>query len=172
MSRNVLVHAAGSGACACAANLAAGAGDDLGLVLTTIELHHEKVSGGRIEESREYAGIRFNAFDEPVFIGSAIAQLAGHAEAVIVDGIEEWAERLLQRFPDDPIELDAEISSLRSVLHARMADVILVCRADRSRSPAGRTLLERIVPTLESDADLVIDARGSEPRALKGDFRG
>jgi adenosyl cobinamide kinase/adenosyl cobinamide phosphate guanylyltransferase len=168
MARNVLVYAADPGPVAYAAKRAAAKGDDLGLVLTAIDFHREKVSGGRIEESREYGGASFNTFDEPVFIGSAIAQLAGHAEAVVVDAIEDWAGRLLLRFPNDPVELDAEVSSLHSVMQARMSELILVARPDRATGAAVRTLLARMLPTLEAKADAVIDLRGGAPRAIKG----
>src|SRR5262245_21145956 len=99
MASNILLHAP-AGAVPYAAALARSAGSDLGLVLTAIEFAHEKVSGGRVEEDRAYAGTTFQSFDEPIFIGSAIAQLAGHADAVVVDSIEDWSARLQRRFPD------------------------------------------------------------------------
>jgi adenosyl cobinamide kinase/adenosyl cobinamide phosphate guanylyltransferase len=167
MARNVLVYAAEPGPAEYVAQRAAAMGDDLGLVLTAIDFHREKVSGGRIEESRDYGSASFNTFDEPVFIGSAIAQLAGHAEAVVVDAIEDWAARLLLRFPGDPVELDAEVASLHSVMHARMTELILVARPDRVATSA-KALLARMLPVLESKCDVVIDLRGGAPRATKG----
>ena len=168
MARNVLVYAAESGPIQYAAKAAAAAGDDLGLVLTAIEFHREKVSGGRIEEEREYGGVRFNAFDEPVFIGSAIAQLAGHAESVVVDGLEDWCGRLLQRFPDDPIELDAEISSLFSVMQARMCDLLLIARPETGADPKVRALLARLIAQLEPKVDAIVELRRGPPKATKG----
>jgi len=165
MSRNFIVHTAGSGPVAYAARIAAASGEDRGLVLTAIDFHREKVSGGRIEEERDYAGVSFNTFDEPVFIGSAIAQLAGHAEAVVVDGLEDWAVRLQLRFPDDPIELDAEISSLLSVMQARMTDLILIARTNGASE-----LTSRILDRVEALADAVVEvpADAAAPRARKG----
>jgi len=72
-----------------AARIALDCGEDRGLVLTAIEFDQEKLSGGRVEESRIYGGHEFQTFDEPVYIGAAIAQLAGHADVVIVDSLED-----------------------------------------------------------------------------------
>ena len=168
MPQNIVVKTAESGPVAWAAALAAKAGDDLGLVLTAIDFAKEKVSGGRIEEERDYAGIRFNTFDEPIFIGSAIAQLAGHAEAVVVDGIEDWAARLLKRFPDLPIERDAEIASLTSVMHARMADLILIVRPAVPADAATREVLRIALVAIEAEADAIVELRGVTATALKG----
>ena len=168
MARIVLVHAADPGPVGYAAQVAAASGPDRGLVLTAIEFHREKVSGGRIEEERDYAGTTFSAFDEPIYIGSAIAQLAGHAESVLMDGLEDWAGRLLRRFPDDPIALDAEISSLTSVMQARMSDLVLVARPDSPREPEVAELLRRVLAAVEPRCDAVVDLRGGPPRATKG----
>jgi len=129
-----------------------GSPGEVGLVLTGIALRQEKVSGGRIEEERTYGGRPVSALDEPVFIGSAIAQLAGHCDAVVVDRLATWVERLLERFPDDPIERDAEIASLVSVLQARMADLVLVAGAP-PESAAARALFERALAAVAENCE-------------------
>ncbi|MBL8841864.1 MAG: hypothetical protein JNL90_10095 [Planctomycetes bacterium] len=156
MARNVLILAPSRGPVAHAAELAARSGEEVGLVLTSIDLGREKVSGGRIEEERDYAGITASALDEPVFIGSAIAQLAGHCETVIVDGLERWIERVVERFPDDPIERDAEVLSLLSVMQARMADLLLIARPALPLAAVARELLMRALDLAKKHADEVI----------------
>ncbi len=170
MATNVLIHAATRGPVAHAARLAMAAGHDVGLVATSIELGQEKLSGGRIEEERDYAGATVNALDEPVFIGSAVAQLAGHAEAVIVDGLESWVERVMQRFPSDPIERGAEISSLVSVMEARMADLILIARPLAAGSSACE-LFALVLAAAEKHADTILDLRDGSPVVRKGSLR-
>jgi len=167
MASNILLHAP-SGAVPYATELARAAGSDLGLVLTAIDFAREKVSGGRVEEDREYAGTTFQTFDEPIFIGSAIAQLAGHADAVVVDSIEDWSGRLLQRFPDDPVELEAEVSSLTSVMKAAMSRLILIVREDAPPAGAARALVKKILATLDPFAQCVVDVRGGRPKVLRG----
>ncbi len=157
MARNVLILAPSSGAVKRAAELAARNGGEIGLVLTSIDLLREKVSGGRIEEERDYAGVTASTLDEPVFIGSAIAQLAGHCEVVIVDGLERWIERVVQRFPDDPIERDAEVLSLLSVMQARMADLLLIARPSLPLEASCRELLTRALDAARKHADEVIE---------------
>lgn len=167
MASNYLVNA-GPGPSTFAVARSKACGDDLGLVLTAIEFEKEKVSGGRVEEDRDYGGSTFQTFDEPIFIGSAIAQLAGHADAVILDSVDDWAMRLLRRFPDDPIALDAEVASVVSVMKARMSDLYLIVRPDVAREPALKQLLQKIVATLDSHAQAVIETRGGPPKALRG----
>lgn len=160
MARNVLLLTIGSTESTRAAALAAAAGGEVGLVSTAIALRQEKVSGGRIEDERCYAGSDVSALDEPIFIGSAIAQLAGHCDAVIVDRLDSWSERLLQRFPTDPVERDAEIASLVSVMQARMADLIVIAAADRPRAEGARELFERALAAVRRNADEVVAAEG------------
>lgn len=151
MAVNVLVLRGADDAKSWIAERAARSGDDLGLVQTQIALDAERKVGARIEREVEYGGHSFNSFDEPIFIGSAIAQLSGHAEAVVVDDLDSWVARLCQRFlPAEPDELEAEISSLFSVMKARMTDLYLVGhREARAGSPADhaevhRKLIERL----------------------------
>jgi adenosyl cobinamide kinase/adenosyl cobinamide phosphate guanylyltransferase len=163
MASNILVHAP-AGAVPYAVELARATGSDLGLVLTAIEFAQEKVSGGRVEEDRNYAGTVFQTFDEPIFIGSAIAQLAGHADAVVVDSIEDWSMRLQRRFPDDPVELEAEVSSLTSVMKAGMSRLILVVR---DTGPA-QALTKKILATLDPFTQCVVNVRGGAPAVVRG----
>jgi adenosyl cobinamide kinase/adenosyl cobinamide phosphate guanylyltransferase len=167
MASNIILHA-GPGPVRYAVQCATAAGDDLGLVLTAIEFEREKVSGGRVEEHRDYAGTSFQTFDEPIFIGSAIAQLAGHADAVVIDSLEDWTARLLRRFPDDPIALDAEIASLTSVMKARMSELIMVVRDDVVAAGPARTLLQKILAAVGPETQSVIDLRGGAPKAQRG----
>jgi adenosyl cobinamide kinase/adenosyl cobinamide phosphate guanylyltransferase len=171
MASNIVLHAP-AGAVPYAVELARSAGDDLGLVLTAIEFAHEKVSGGRVEEDRDYAGATFNTFDEPIFIGSAIAQLAGHADAVVVDALEDWCARLLRRFPDDPVELDAEVSSLTSVMKAAMSRLILVVREDVAAPGAPQALVKRVLGMLDPFTQCVVDVRGGKPNVVRGTLPG
>ncbi len=168
MARNVVILAAASGPVAYVAKLAGANGEEVGAVLTSIDLRREKVSGGRIEEERAYAGQLASTLDEPVFIGSAIAQLAGHCETVIVDSLERWIERVVQRFPDDPIERDAEVLSLLSVMQARMADLLLVARPASPLEPIARDLLTKALAGCAKHADSVVDLSGPAPRAVQG----
>lgn len=167
MASNILIRAP-AGPVPYAVRCATAGGDDIGLVLTAIEFEREKLSGGRVEEPRDYAGTPFQTFDEPIFIGSAIAQLAGHADSVVLDSLEDWAARLLRRFPDDPIALDAEIASLVSVMKARMSELILVLRDDAVTDGAARKLIEKILAAIEPHTQSVIDVRGGEPKATRG----
>ena len=168
MARNFLLLATARGPLPWAARVASRGGGEIGLVLTAIELRREKLSGGRIEEERDYAGATASTLDEPVFIGSAIAQLAGHCDVVIVDGLEQWVERVVERFPDDPIERDAEILSLVSVLQARMADLVLVARKEALAAGPARELLDRALDSLGKHADSIVELGHDSPRALKG----
>jgi len=167
MASNIILRAP-AGPVPYAVRCATASGDDLGLVLTAIEFEREKISGGRVEEQRDYAGTSFQTFDEPIFIGSAIAQLAGHADAVVIDGLEDWAARLLRRFPDDPIALDAEIASLVSVMKARMSELIMVLRDDAVTDGAARRLIEKILAAIEPHTQSVVDVRGGAPKATRG----
>jgi len=154
--------------------LATRSGEDLGLVLTAIAFEDEKVSGGRIEEDRRYGKETFQTFDEPIFIGSAIAQLAGHADAVVVDSLDDWAQRLLMRFPDDPVELDAEISSLTSVMKAGMSDLLLLIKKPEfvTGSAEHREMAARILTSARELAGTVIDATIEPPSVLQGELPG
>ncbi|MSR47082.1 MAG: hypothetical protein EXS13_08455 [Planctomycetes bacterium] len=168
MARNVLVLARTLGPLASVAQVAKACGGEIGLVATDIELRREKISGGRIEADRDYAGAATSALDEPVFIGSAIAQLAGHCECVIVDGLEIWAARVVQRFPDDPIERAAEILSLVSVLQARMADLILVARRERAAPGAAAELLESAIAAVSRHSDSILESDGVTLQLITG----
>ena len=55
---------------------------------------------------------------------------------------------------------------------SRVSELILVARPDRASGAAVRTLLARMLPTLETKADVVIDLRGGAPRAIKGALEG
>jgi hypothetical protein len=173
MGDNIIILCGDEIASYLASEIAIKAGDDLGLVLTAIDFEDEKVSGGRIEEDRSYGKGTFQTFDEPIFIGSAIAQLAGHADSVIVDSLDDWAHRLLLRFPDSPTELDAEVASLSSVMKAQMSDLILLARkpealpADQAEAKA---LTASLLEQVNNSAAIVIDASGESPKAVKGEM--
>jgi adenosyl cobinamide kinase/adenosyl cobinamide phosphate guanylyltransferase len=170
MGENYIILCADGSVADYTASLATRSGDDLGLVLTAIEFEQEKVSGGRVEEDRSYGGTTFQTFDEPIFIGSAIAQLAGHADAVVLESIEDWSDRLLRRFPDDPVELDAEISSLISVMRSQMCDLFLLCRKPElvDKSDAVRELTARILGQIKQYAAGIVDVSGESPAVLEG----
>lgn len=108
------------------AALAARSGPTLGLVNTRLDPSELKPSGGRIEERRLWGGAAFHAFDEPLCVGSAIAQLAGYADAVVVDRLDDWALRLCTFWRDSDERIASELTSVASVLSAELADVVLV----------------------------------------------
>lgn len=170
MGRNILVFPGEPGFESTVARFAREQGSDLGLVLTQIPLQAEKVFGGRVEEDRLFGGVTFQTFDEPVFVGAAIAQLAGHADVVVLSDLKHWSERLLERFPDNDVDLQAELKSLRSVMQAGMTDLVLVTGTKTSPedSAAGGALLRDLIRELEQSCSLVADAFPGELRWRKG----
>ena len=127
------------------------------------------MSGGRVEEDRDYAGTVFQTFDEPIFIGARTPELRRkgiYGAAIVVDSIEDWSVRLQRRFPDDPVELEAEVSSLTSVMKAGMSRLILVVR-DSGPAPA---LTKKVLATLDPFTQCVVDVRGGAPKVVRGDL--
>lgn len=169
MAQNILIRCGSQGAAAFAARLAEASGDDLGLVNTRISPSELKPSGGRIEEERDYGGVEFSTFDEPLAVGSAVAQLAGHADAVVVDRLDDWAVRLVGHHGDDTRAITAEVTSIVSVMKAGLLDTVLLWDADGAAGTPGAELAARIIAEVEPLCDVIVDARGEgEPRVEKG----
>jgi len=169
MTDNILILCSDQPYQAVAADVAKRFGEDLGLVQTFIEMKDEKVSGGRVEEQRDLGGTIFETFDEPIFVGAAVAQLAGHCDVVVLDHLMSWARRLLERFPDNEVELDAEISSVRSVLAAHMTGLVLVAGAHEG-TQAEKALHQRLIDEFSNTCDSVIDASGGCTELVRGEM--
>ena len=169
MVRNILIQCGPDGAAALAARLAAEAGDDLGLVNTKLDPKQVKATGCRIEEDRDYGGQTMGTFDEPHEVGAAIAQLVGHADAVVIDRLDDWATRLLDRH-DDPAAVESELTSVCSVLTAQISDIILLVNPpDETASEAAR-LTQSMIERFSALCDVVIDARQDSPTVQRGEL--
>lgn len=126
MARNILILCDPERAAAKVSAIAQESGSTLGWVNTRVDPLAPKTSGSRIEQEREYGGASFHAFDEPLSVATAIAQLAGYADAVVVDRLDDWATRLSRFHGDDSEQITAELTSVSSVMSAHLADVLLV----------------------------------------------
>ena len=126
MARNILILCDPERAAGKISALTRSSGSTLGLVNTRVDPSELRTSGARIEEERDYGGASFHAFDEPLSVGTAIAQLAGYADAVVVDRLDDWAARLCRFHKDDGERITAELTAVSSVMSAHLADVLLV----------------------------------------------
>jgi adenosyl cobinamide kinase/adenosyl cobinamide phosphate guanylyltransferase len=169
MVRNIMILCGPEGAAEFAARIAAEAGDDLGLINTRLDPKSVKASGCRIEEEREYGGHTMAAFDEPLEVGAAIAQLLGHADAVVVDRLDDWAGRLLARH-DEEAAIESELTSVDSVLKAQLADIVLLVSPPDGRDDEVARLARRMVERFSALSDVVVDARGGSPRVQRGEL--
>ncbi len=172
MVQTVLIVCGPEGAAGYAAALAARSGSDIGLVATGRDPAQLKASGRRIEEDRDYGGRVLSAFDEPLAVGSAVAQLAGHADAVVVDRLDTWAARLASHFAGDAESIDAEITALRSVMSARLLDLFLVTGAAGDGQGSAAALLRRILKELEPLCHAVVEMTDGAPRTIRGELPG
>lgn len=159
MTRNVLILCGPDGAAEVAARLAAEAGDDLGLVNTRIDPSQVKASGCRIEAERDYGGLRLATFDEPLDVGAAIAQLVGHADAVVIDRLDDWAGRLLDQFDDDRPAVESALTSVSSVMKAQLGDLILLVQPPEAGGSPKLRLTQEIIERFRPLCELVVDAR-------------
>jgi adenosyl cobinamide kinase/adenosyl cobinamide phosphate guanylyltransferase len=167
MVRNILILCGPDGAADFAAPLAAESGDDVGLVNTAIAPADQKASGGRIEAERAYGGLTVSVFDEPLAPGSAIAQLAGHADVVILDRLDDWATRMSEH-DDDEASIASEITSVESVVAGQLADIVLVSRPAGTLDGAAGAWHQRMLDAFMPLCDTVIDLTAGAPQALKG----
>lgn len=149
MTQNLLVLC-DSGLAVRIAALAARSGSTLGLVNTCLDPGQLKPSGGRIEEQRLWGDVAFHAFDEPLCVGSAIAQLAGYADAVVVNRLDDWAQRMCDFWRDSDERIASELTSVTSVLSAHLADVVLVSASprlgDERAAALHRRMLDEFLP--------------------------
>jgi len=170
MTRNVLILCGPEGAAELAARLAAEAGDDLGLVSTRIDPGQVKTSGCRIETEREYGGLRLAGFDEPLDVGAAIAQLVGHADAVVVDRLDDWAGRLLGHFEKDvQASIESALTSVASVMKAQLGDLILLVHPPASAADARGRLTQAMIERFRPLCELVLDARQGQAQGRRGE---
>ena len=128
MAVNLLVQSGADGSAERVSALARESGATLGFVNTCVDPAAMATPGKRIEEERRFGGTTYHAFDEPLSVGSAIAQLAGYADGVVVYRLDDWAGRLVRHFvAEDGAEyITAELTAVTSVMNAHMADVLLV----------------------------------------------
>jgi hypothetical protein len=130
MADNILVlaHDVDVGA-RTASSLALEYGDVLGLVDTRTPPEAVRKVGSRIEEERTWGGTKVSAFDEPLTVGSALAQLAGFADAMLVDRLDDWAVKLTTKYGDDEDDrITAEILGLTTMMTADLAHIVLLSR--------------------------------------------
>jgi hypothetical protein len=157
MTRNILILCGPASAADKAGSLAAQAGSTLGLVNTCLDPSAVKTRGGRIEEQRAYGGHTFHAFDEPLSVGSAIAQLAGYADAIVVDRLDDWAGRLTKKFGADEERIASEVTSVTSVLSAHLADVVLLSAPATLAAGAAAELHRHMLAEFQKHLTQVID---------------
>jgi len=167
--RSILLLCGPDGADDYAVQLAAASGDDLGLVNTAIAPGDLKASGCRIEDERPYGGQALSVLDEPLSVGSAIAQLAGHADAVILDRLDDWAARLHQH-DDDEADIASEITSVESVIAGQLADVVLISRPTGTLEGAAGAWHQRMLDAYTPLCDTVLDLTSGTPLAVKGEL--
>ena len=169
MTRNVLILCGPEGAADLAARYAAQAGDDLGLVNTRIDPSQVKASGCRIETEREYGGLALATFDEPLDVGAAIAQLVGHADAVVIDRLDDWAGRLLGHFEKDvQASIESALTSVASVMKAQLGDLILLVQPPLSVTDEPSRLTQTMIERFRPLCELVVDARQGEAQIDRG----
>jgi adenosyl cobinamide kinase/adenosyl cobinamide phosphate guanylyltransferase len=159
MAQNLLVRCGPDGAAERISALALESGSTLGFVNTCFDLAAMAMAGKRIEEERDVGGARYHAFDEPVSVGSAVAQLAGYADAVVVYRLDDWAARLLRRFtgPDASDYVTAELTAVVSVMNAHMTDVLLVSGPDLAGNDPVAVLHRRMLEMFRPHCTRVVD---------------
>jgi adenosyl cobinamide kinase/adenosyl cobinamide phosphate guanylyltransferase len=172
MVRNILILCGDDGAAEYAAKLAAEAGDDRGLVNTAVDPGAMQ-SGSRVEDDRSYGGVTVSAFDEPLEVGSAVAQLAGTCDVVVIDRLDDWAQRLVQHLGGDEARVASEVTSVESVMAGQLADMtILLSRPKGAAAGAAAAVHESMLSTFEPCCDTIIDLTTGQPQAVKGDLPG
>jgi len=159
MAQNLLVQCGPDGAVERVSALARESGSTLGYVNTCVAPSAMKTSGGRIEEERSIGGTSFHAFDEPLSVGSAIAQLAGYADAVVVHRLDDWAGRLVRHFvaADGHEYITAELTAVVSVMNAHMADVLLVSGPAAAGDDPAAVLHRRMLAEFKPHCTRVVD---------------
>ncbi|HKX45265.1 MAG TPA: hypothetical protein VJP77_00975 [Planctomycetota bacterium] len=139
MTVNVLLLGDPAGAAEAAARTASRAGDDVGLVSTVLRPDELRAVDSRVEETREFGGVAVQAFDEPLIVGAAVAQLSSFCDSVIVHHLDAWADRLVEHHGDAWDRLEMEVASMKTVLDAALADIVLVSAPARAGdAPAAR----------------------------------
>lgn len=159
MAQNLLVQCGPDHALERVGTLARESGSTLGYVNTCLDPSAMATPGKRIEEERTLGGVTYHAFDEPLSVGSAIAQLAGYADAVVVYRLDDWAGRLVRHFvaADGPEYIAAELTAVVSVMNAHMADVFLVSRPALSGDDPAAVLHRRMLAEFRPHCTKVVD---------------
>lgn len=155
MARNILILCDPERSAAKVSALAQDSGSTLGYVNTRVD--PSGTSGTRIEQEREYGGASFHAFDEPISVATAIAQLAGYADAVVVDRLDDWAARLCRFHREDAERITAELTSVSSVMSAHLADVLLVSALPLQGSDEVAELHRRMLDEFRPQCTQVLD---------------
>ncbi len=150
MAENILVvDADDARAQATAASSAQRFGDTLGLVHTCLAPGEVRKVGSRIEEERTFGGAEVSAFDEPLGVGSAVAQLAGFADAVIVERLDDWALRLFEHYGEKEDRILEEIAGVTTIMTADLAELVFISRPPEGEGPVAelhRRILEAMAP--------------------------
>jgi len=170
MVQNILIYCGPDGAAEFAGKLSRSSGDDLGLVNTCLDPSEVKTSGCRIEDERTYGGVEMSAFDEPIAVGSAVAQLAGHADAVVIERLDDWVDRLAGHHGSDKSSITAEITSMCSVMKAGLLDMLIVTRKQDEGSNPNAALLAEVLAQVEPLCSVVADLSTGEPQVLRGEL--
>lgn len=157
MARNILILCDPERAAQKISAMAQSSGSTLGFVNTRVDPAELRTSGCRIEEERDYGGASFHAFDEPLSVATAIAQLAGYADAVVVDRLDDWATRLCRFHKDDAERITAELTSVTSVMSAHLADVLLVSALPSQGKDDAAGLHRRMLDEFRPQCTQVID---------------
>ena len=157
MAENILILCGPEGVPEKVSAISRKSGSTLGLVNTCLDPAQMQKSGKRIEELRDWGGVTYHAFDEPLAVGSAIAQLAGYADGVVVDRLDDWAARLVRFHKDDGDTITAELTSVTSVLSAQLADVVLVSRPAAKTPDAAAELHRRMLAEFGPHFTRVVD---------------
>ena len=160
MAENILVLCADpERAAAEAAQRATAFGDTIGHVNTCMAPEEVRKVGSRISEDRTFGGTPVNSFDEPITVGAAVAQLAGFADAVIVDRLDDWAERLLDYYSGKEATEDRiveEIAGVTTVMNADLAELVFVSRPAGGEGPAAE-LHARILEAMKPHVTAVVE---------------
>jgi hypothetical protein len=100
----------------------------------------------------------YQQHEEQVILGSRLAQLASWVDAVIAEGLEQWAENLHLRYPGNRDKIESERVSLVAVLDTGMAELVLITRRPASAAPDGPpAVLARTIEALRAKAEHTLE---------------
>ena len=100
----------------------------------------------------------YQQHEEQVILGSRLAQLASWVDAVIAEGLNQWAENLHLRYTGNKDKIESERVSLIAVLDTGMAELVLITRRPASASPEGAPgVLTRTIEALRAKVEHVVE---------------